>query len=114
MTLNRDAILAAEDLRTETVQVPEWGGEVKVRSLMGFERDQFEASLFEDGQKTASNVRAKLICACTVDDQGDRLFAPADLEALGKKSAAALDRVFTVAQRLNRLARRDVEDLAKN
>ena len=42
--LNREAILAAEDLPRELVEVPEWGGAVYVRALTGAERDQFEAS----------------------------------------------------------------------
>ena len=35
MLLTRDAILAAADIQTETVPVPEWGGEVAVRPLTG-------------------------------------------------------------------------------
>jgi len=48
------------------------------------------------------------------DEEGTRLFAAKDMDELGKKSAAALDRIFTVAQRLNGLSGEDVEDLAKN
>jgi hypothetical protein len=36
------------------------------------------------------------------------------VEALGKKSAAALNRVFEVAQRLSGITDDDVEELAKN
>jgi hypothetical protein len=35
------------------------------------------------------------------DSQGDRLFDDSEIAALGRKSARALDRVFSVAQRLN-------------
>jgi len=44
---------------------------------------------------------------------GDRLFADADIAALGSKSAKALDRVFAVAQRLNGIGS-DQVDQAKN
>lgn len=119
-TLNREEILAASDLKTETVEVPEWGGQVIVKTLMGFERDEFEASLFigPDGKptigRTAENVRAKLIAASTVDEAGARMFTAEDVEALGKKSAKALDRVFSAAQAVNGMGRREVEALAKN
>jgi hypothetical protein len=35
------------------------------------------------------------------DATGNRLFEDAEITALGRKSALALDRVFAVAQRLN-------------
>jgi hypothetical protein len=49
-----------------------------------------------------------------VDENGERLFQEEDTFPLGGKSAAALDRIFTVAQRLNGLRDEDVEELAKN
>ena len=38
----------------------------------------------------------------------------ADMEALGEKSAAALQRVFDVARRLSGMSESDVEELTKN
>ena len=43
--LSKDAILAADDLPRETVHVPEWGGDVYVRTMSGTDRDAFETSL---------------------------------------------------------------------
>ena len=37
--LSKSAILCANDLQTEDVDVPEWGGTVRVRSFTGRERD---------------------------------------------------------------------------
>jgi hypothetical protein len=113
--LNRNQILEAQDIKTEIVEVPEWGGEVTVKLLTGTERDQFESSVIDDkGKFKKDNIRAKLVLKCVVDEQGNPLFQPADLEALGAKSAAALDRVFSVAQKLNRMGAQDLEELAKN
>lgn len=116
--LTRDAILHAEDLPRELVEVPEWGGSVYVRALTGAERDAFEASVVEQRGKSAKmnlrNIRAKLVALTVVGEDGKRLFSDADANLLGEKSAAALDRVFTVAQRLSGLRDEDVEDLAKN
>jgi len=114
--LNRDAILQADDLPTKTVDVPEWGGAVCVRSMTGVERDQYESTMVErkgkDVQVNLKNIRAKLVALCCIGDDGKRLFGEDDAEALGKKSAAALDRVFSVAQKLNGLSAKDVEELA--
>src|SRR5262249_4971199 len=114
MRLTKDAILAAEDLVTEEVQVPEWGGTVLVRGLTGRERDEFEASMMvhRGGQMVADvrNSRAKLVAKCVVGDDGKRLFADEDAAALGEKSGAALARVFDVVARLSGLSEDDVKD----
>jgi len=116
--LTRDAILQAEDLPRELVEVPEWGGCVYVRTLTGTERDAFEASVVEQRGKSTKmnlrNIRAKLVALTVVDEEGNRIFSDADVGQLGKKSAVVLDRLFEVAQRLSGLKDEDVEELAKN
>ena len=114
MTLTADQILDANDSTTEIVTVPEWGGDVRVRTLTGKERDSFEASIVNGKTVNMVNVRAKLVARTACDDSGKRLFSDAQIELLGDRSAKALDRVFTVAQRLNGLTQQDVEELAKN
>lgn len=110
--LSKDAILAADDLPRETVNVPEWGGEVLVRTMSGTDRDAFEASLLEkDGRM--ENVRARLVALTLCDAQGDRLFNDSEIAALGRKSARALDRVFSVAQRLNGIGEEQVDAAKK-
>ena len=116
--LSREAILQAQDLPTEDVEVPEWGGTCRVRALTGAERDAFEQSIVETRGKNTRlnlrNIRAKLVALCCVDENGNRLFKDEDAELLGRKSAAALNRVFEVAQRLSGLRPEDVEELAGN
>jgi len=118
MLLDKQAILSASDHKTEDVDVPEWGGTVRVRTMTGRERDAFEASLAKgegkDRKTDLVNLRARLAGLCMVGEDGQRLFTDAEVEALGDKTAAALDRVFSVAQRLNGMTAQDVEDLAKN
>ena len=116
--LTRDQILAAEDLKRETIDVPEWGGDVIVRSLTGAERDAFEDSVVRQRGKTRElnlrNQGARLVSLSLIDESGTRLFSDGDVEALGRKSAAALDRVFAAAQRLSGLTENDIDELAKN
>ena len=116
--LTKERILAVDDIVTEDVDVPEWGGTVRVRGLSGVERDAFEASMIERrGKKVETNLtnlRAKLVAASVVDEKGSRLFSDADVKALGAKSAAGLDRVYDVAQRLSGISDDDVDELAGN
>ena len=46
--LTKDQILKSDDLPSEEVSVPEWGGSVMVRSMTGYERDQFEQSVYHE------------------------------------------------------------------
>lgn len=119
MILTKDQILEASDLKTETVEVPEWSGSVIVRTMTGTDRDAFEASLITrnaDGtrQPEMTNMRAKLVAMTVVDEAGNRLFAASDVAVIALKSAAALERVFDVAQRLNGLGAAAEVDAAKN
>src|SRR5215472_11906275 len=102
--LTRDAIFNADDVVTEEVSVPEWGGSVMVRGLSGTERDKFEAAItIQNGSKATVNLRnfrAKLVVLSTYDNDGNRLFTDADVEKLGQKSASAIQRIFKVSQRL--------------
>ena len=116
--LTRDQILQAKDIQTEEVHVPEWGGTVLVRALDGEERDALEASMIQGKGKNAQvnlkNLRAKLVARSIVDENGKRLFEDGDIPALAKKSAAALNRVYEVAQRLSGITPEDVDELTKN
>lgn len=116
--LSRDQILGAEDIGTEDVPVPEWGGTVRVRGLSGRERDAYEAAMVQisaNGARrvTMDNIRAGLVARSVVDAEGNRLFSDEDVKALGEKSGAALDRVWDVARRLSGLSEEDVEELAE-
>ena len=115
--LTREQIFAAQDARFETVAVPEWGGDVRVRTMTGTQRDEYEQSLFAargpDAAVNISNVRARLVAASVVDEAGELMFTQADIEALGAKSAAALDRVAGAARRVSALTAEDIAALGK-
>lgn len=109
-------ILAADDIPAPTeVYVPEWGGVVYVRTLMGFERDRFEveqSTLPEDARR--ENFKARFCCYCVVDASGAPLFEPHQAAELGRKSAGAMSRLFDVAAPLNGLTEKHAEELAGN
>ena len=117
--LTKEQIFAAADLETITVEVPEWGGAVKLRAMSGTQRDAYENSLMEktaDGtyKVNTENMRAKLVCYCAIDEAGSVLFTADDLNALAGKSAAVIERLFDAAQKLNGMSKNAVEDAVKN
>lgn len=117
--LDRDAILAADDLPEEVVEVPEWGGKVLIRGMTGEERDSFEESIMQQrgGEREINlkNFRAKLVARSIVHPvTKERLFKDNEIHLLGKKSAIALQRVFEAALRLNGMTQQAVEELTKS
>ena len=119
----KDLILAADDLQIEKVEVPEWGLSVYVRGLTGVERDDWEKSRIDRKAKVKrgesapldmSNGRASLVGRKACDEKGQLLFGEKDIVAVGKKSAAAIERIFTVAMRLSGLTDEDVKELTED
>jgi hypothetical protein len=109
MGLTKEQILAAQDLKKTTIEVPEWGGTVNVKQIGVRERDELSAlhgvwtkakgnsRVFNDtkeGHEAFAEFRLKTVAFSLADDNGNRLFSDADIEDLGKKSPAVIDRVY--------------------
>ena len=104
------AILAANDLPHEDVEVPEWGGTVRVRAMSAGAAEAFYRQLDKNPQASA---RAGWIALCAVDADGKPLFSQADIPRLDDKSNQAVQRVWDVVARLNGLGGGG-DDLEKN
>jgi len=114
MILGKEDIINRDDLATEDIEVPEWKGSIRLKTMTGTERDAYEASIFKQGKNDFQNLRSKLLARCIVDDKGKRLFKDADIDLLGTKSAMVLDRLFDKAQQMNGMRAKDAELLLKN
>ena len=137
--LNKEDILSRDDLKKEELFIPEWEASVLISELSADARDEFEQFMVEQrdkvrpkkqahkkglkkGQDKAQkqtpteyvHIRAALAAATLVNENGDRLFSLADVVKLGKKSGMALDRIFDVANKLNKIYGQEREDLEKN
>ncbi|AZM54168.1 hypothetical protein DMA15_17645 [Streptomyces sp. WAC 01529] len=118
--LSAEQILGADDLAYEDVEVPEWGGTVRVREMPGTERDKFESQFIgKDGvgvrAEGMEGFRARLAAATIVDEHGKQMFrSAAETKRLGEKNANALQRVCDVAMRLSKMSEDDVTELAGN
>ena len=116
--LGRADILGREDRSYIDVKCREWGGTVRVQSLTGSERDQWEEACQEQKGKdkvfSTKQLREKLLSFCLVDADGKKLFSEGDIGLLADKNAAALTRLFDAARKLNAIGAQDVEDLVGN
>jgi len=122
--LNREALLQKDELKIEKVDLKK--GYVFVREMTGYEKDLWEKSLMK--QKPSGNrnnpveyevdlegFRAKLAVVTVCDNDGNLLFKPEDAKLLNKAmSAANMDRIVLVAQKLNAITEKDKEEILKN
>lgn len=101
--LNREAILGAADVKTTDVEVPEWGGTVRVRNMTTAEQEEFSRRA---NAGESSSTAAWLISRVAIDESGNPIFKPEDVAALDKKSPVATGRVVSAIIQVNRI---DVE-----
>ena len=118
-SLNREALLQKEKL--EVVKVDLGKDEVVyVKQMTGRERDSFERSLFvfdKDNKVTTrmNDFRAKLAVCTLCDENGVALLKFEDYDLLSRNmSAARLEKIVNVAQKLNAITEEDKEALVKN
>lgn len=106
MSKIREQILAARDIRSETVAVPEWGVTVEVRGLTGTQRARLMKNGFDArGAVDFERLYPELIIASVFDPEtGEPVFGDADREALNAKSGAALEQVAQAAMRISGLS----------
>ena len=118
--LNKDQITAVDDRQWKDVDVPEWGGTVRVLGMSGTERNAYQSSLVVLGpngsvqRMNMTDQLAKLCARSMVGEDFERLFTDKEVAALGKKNGAVLERIGQVAQRLSGLRKEDVEAKAGN
>jgi hypothetical protein len=128
--LSREAILASNDIKSEMVDCPEWGGSVMVQALTLAEVDQWRKSMLtktvtKDHGKTSVDYsfdaekavlsEIKLVCMAVVDESRNRLFTDKDVEALMKKSPIPLKRIIKAVSKLSGLnTDEEIEDALKN
>lgn len=113
--LTIEEIKNADDKKTVDVSCPEWGGDVRLRSLTGDERDELEFWWTrKPKEKDARGNRAKVISMMAITDKGEPLFNGEAAKLLGEKNAAVVDRLFAECLKLAGMTDEDVEVLEKN
>lgn len=113
--LSREAILAASDLEAEDVEVPEWGGKVRVRPLNGRERAEIEELMFSEngaGRKQSEVLfRERMVALTVVGEDGKRAFTDQDVQALSEKNWRALERIALAAVKISGLTAEALDEL---
>lgn len=111
--LSRDQLQAAfirGDRAYEYVDVPEWGGQIKLRVMSGLEAEAFMDATKARKERGESSMYA-LIAGCACDEDGNLLFP--DESVLKSCSLRVLNRIQKAALKLQGFREEDAEE-AKN
>lgn len=114
--LSKEQITTADDRQWEDVDVPEWGGTVRLLGMSGTERNAYQSSLVVIGSNGSvqrmnmADQLAKLVGKCLVGEDFERLFTDREIKALGAKNGAVLERLGKICQRLSGLRKEDMEE----
>lgn len=79
--LSAEDILNKQDYKTEIVDVPEWGGKVKIKSLSAIDVDK----LINNDDSMIIKAVNTVVSGC-IDEAGNKLFTLDDVEKLCEKS----------------------------
>lgn len=115
--LTKAQIIAADDIRTQVIDVPEWGegAQVKIKAWSVAQADAYGSMILnrKDDVQFIAQLRETTVSMSIVNEDGSPMFTAKDMAALGKKSPAAINRVHRAALELNKLGNVD-EDEEKN
>jgi len=117
--LTKEQIFAAKDIQTEDVDLTKWwGGSVRLKSLTGHGRDNFEQKCV-NRRKGKDNMdlrglKVALLALTIVDTDGKLMFTEKELHALNNKAAAPINLLFEKAQEMNGLGEDIVKELEGN
>lgn len=95
--LTAEEVLAADDLPTETIEIPEWGGSVKVRSFTKAQQQEIRVKATKgNGEIDESRLEMLLVLHALIEPQ----FSEDQLAQLAEKSASAIDGILTTINSL--------------
>lgn len=100
--LSAAAILAANDREVRDVDVPEWGGSIRLRAWSAADMTAYETMVPEDSTGGVDDLAAALVLSAIGED-GQPLFTPDDIPALVQKSGPVLLRVGKTVLEMNKL-----------
>jgi hypothetical protein len=107
--LNRDDVLGSEDIEMIDVEVPEWGGYIRLKTLSAAQAISF----IELSQEQRAVILPKMVVESAVNLDGSPVFKSGDEHLLKGKSLRAFIRLQSTILEMNGLGEKAVVQ-AKN
>ena len=116
--LNKEQILQIASPITEEIDVPEWGGKVKIRELSLGEFGQivsYEGTFSGDNViERQIHVAAKTLSIALLGEDGTPLFTEDELVRMGRSRGTALTSLMNAILNLSGVGKTAAEEVAKN
>lgn len=85
-----------------------------VKEMNGRDSDEYESSLysFDSNGKikyNSKNAKAKLICSCLFDSEGNKVFEKNDIELIQQLPSSTISEIFSIATKLNKLNKEEAK-----
>lgn len=118
--LTAEEVLGADDVEYREVESPELGGWLVLRSPTDAAIQAWARKLDPESKgytpQGAIQARADLVSKCAVrhDNRSERLFRPDQVEALSRKNAKPITRLFKVIMEMAGIGEKDLQEAEAN
>ncbi len=112
MSVSKHQIFASNDLREALIDIPEWGGKVKIKALSVQEQLDYDSFLATKPKEI--DMALHLIIVGCINDDGTKKFDIDDISELKKKNSENIFKLVAGILTLNKQSPEDVDNLAKN
>lgn len=108
----RATVLESDDIESEEITIDQWGVTLLVKGMSGGDRAKFIKRSSRGGEVDLERFYPEVVIATCFDpaNPDEKVFEPADRDALSAKSGAALEQVATMALRLSGMTQTAVKD----
>jgi hypothetical protein len=113
----RDKILAAADIPSEVITIPEWSVDILVKGMSAGERLHLQKVSYDQatGQVHMEKMYPDIVVSCCHDpESGEPIFTDADKDAILSKSSAAVEKIAEVGLRLSGLGKDSQDEAGKD
>lgn len=113
----RDKILAAADIPSEMVSIPEWNVEILVKGMSAGERLHLQKVSYDQktGQVHMEKMYPDIVVSCCHDPEtGEPIFTESDKDVILSKSSAAVEKIAEVGLRLSGLGKDSQDEAGKD
>lgn len=105
--LSRDQIFSKPDIETDEVDVPEWGGAVRIRSITAAQQKEIAKIQNNTARSETDRYargRLQMVVFGCVDKEGSPLFTEDDFAALEERNPGVLNRLSDAIGRISGLS----------
>jgi len=107
--LTFDEILATSDLSQEVVDIPQWGGKVKIKELTKAARERLSKQATVNGQVDSDKLQVLMLAECLEEPK----ITVEQAQQLWEKSAAAVDKILFAILEINGLSELAQKEMQK-